>query len=80
MDGFQGSQKRDELWGEFLERRYLRSKEGVSTSSRLRQKEESGEARWLQLIRDVRVPDSRSDTVVDLEIEACIGVPIEVLL
>lgn len=75
MDGLQCSQERDKLRGEFLQGRYLRSEERVSSSSRLRQKEESGEARRLQFIRDVRVPYGRGDTVIDLEVEACIGVP-----
>ena len=36
---------------------------------RLSEQEERRQARWLQLVRDVRMPDCRGDAVVDLKVQ-----------
>src|ERR1700709_2024177 len=69
MYGLEGAQERDELGGKLLQGLNLRRKQCIASGLGLGEKEERGEARWLQFVRDIGVPDGRSDAIIDLEVE-----------
>ena len=58
----------DELGRETLERRHLRGEEGVASRGGLGEQEERREARRLELVGDIRVPDGRADPVLALKV------------
>ena len=74
LQGFQESHK----WRrQFLERRDLGREQGVSAGRWLRQEEESRDAWRLQLVADVRVPESCGDAVAAFEIESGVGIAVD---
>lgn len=75
MHCLERTQECDEWRGELFQRRDLRREQSVSTRLRLRQEEESRQSRRLELVRDICVPDCRGNAVIDLKVEARIGIP-----
>lgn len=70
------AQERNELRGEALERGDLGCEPGVTASFGRRDEEERGEAGWLELVRDIRVPDGGRGAIVTLKVvrRVCIAV------
>ena len=76
VDGLERAQECYELRRETLERGDLGRKPSVSAGVGGGEEEQCGQARWLELVRDVRVPDGGGDAVVALKVvrRVCIAV------
>ena len=75
VNSLQGTQECNELGRKLFQGRYLRNEECVSTSRRLGNQKERGESGRLQLVRDVRVPESGCDALVPLKVEGGVCFP-----
>ena len=75
VDSLQCTQECDKWGRKLFQGRYLRNEECVPTSRRLGDQKERGESGRLQLIRDVRVPESGCDALVPLKVEGGVCFP-----